>query len=439
MLADLETVQKDVLSAPSARRRTTRRPRSRVATRCRRCCKRSRRGSRRAASRSMPREAAELRDLHLLTAKPVMYIANVAEGSPADNPLVARVQQPRRGTRRRMRRDLGGDRGRARAARRKPSAPTFSSSLGLDEPGLNRVIRSAYRLLGLKTFYTAGPKEVRAWTVPRNATAPEAAGAIHTDFQRGFIRAEVIGYDQFIAAARRARREGGWRATARRQDLRRPGRRRDLLSLQRLRSFVWSSCKLRLTSLIALSRSPRAAATRSRAAPRQPRRPRCLAPRHRHHAAAGLHRHDLRRRIGSAAPHRGARQRRRVRRVAQRRGQQIVPQDSEGGVAALRDTNGDGRADLIERFGRGDVDTGLAIHDDTIYFSSAVAVYALPLTDELVPTGEPAARDRRLRRAPGAVTPRSRLRSTTRATSTCKPAYRRTAAKRKTARRARRV
>ena len=75
----------------------------------------------------------------------------------------------------------------------------FLDSLALEEPGLNRVIRSAYRLLGLKTFYTAGPKEVRAWTVGRQATAPEAAGVIHTDFQRGFIRAEVIGYEQFIA------------------------------------------------------------------------------------------------------------------------------------------------------------------------------------------------------------------------------------------------
>jgi ribosome-binding ATPase YchF (GTP1/OBG family) len=64
---------------------------------------------------------------------------------------------------------------------------------------LNRVIRSAYRLLGLKTFYTAGPKECRAWTVHKDATAPQAAGAIHSDFERGFIRAEVIGYDQFIA------------------------------------------------------------------------------------------------------------------------------------------------------------------------------------------------------------------------------------------------
>ena len=76
--------------------------------------------------------------------------------------------------------------------------------------------------------------------------------------------------------------------------------------------------------------------------------------------------------------------------VALRSGrQQIAPQDSEGGIAALRDTNGDGKADLIERFGRGDVDTGLAIHDDTIYFSSAVAVYALPLTAELAPPGSP--------------------------------------------------
>jgi len=64
---------------------------------------------------------------------------------------------------------------------------------------LNRVIRSAYKLLGLKTFYTAGPKEARAWTTKRDATAPQAAGAIHTDFERGFIRAEVIGYDQYIA------------------------------------------------------------------------------------------------------------------------------------------------------------------------------------------------------------------------------------------------
>jgi ribosome-binding ATPase len=143
------------------------------------------------------REAAELRDLHLITAKPVMYVANVAEDSPQENPLAAPV------------RELAARQGaefvsisaalEAELAQLEESERAeFLGSLGLTEPGLNRVIRSAYRLLGLKTFYTAGPKECRAWTVRRDATAPQAAGAIHTDFERGFIRAEVIGYDAFI-------------------------------------------------------------------------------------------------------------------------------------------------------------------------------------------------------------------------------------------------
>ena len=75
----------------------------------------------------------------------------------------------------------------------------FLRDLGLDEPGLNRVVRAGYRLLGLETYFTAGPKEVRAWTIPKAAKAPQAAGVIHSDFERGFIRAEVIGYDDFIA------------------------------------------------------------------------------------------------------------------------------------------------------------------------------------------------------------------------------------------------
>jgi ribosome-binding ATPase YchF (GTP1/OBG family) len=74
----------------------------------------------------------------------------------------------------------------------------FLEDLGMDEPGLNRVIRAAYALLGLQTYFTAGPKEVRAWTVPAGATAPQAAGVIHTDFERGFIRAEVASYDDFV-------------------------------------------------------------------------------------------------------------------------------------------------------------------------------------------------------------------------------------------------
>jgi ribosome-binding ATPase YchF (GTP1/OBG family) len=75
----------------------------------------------------------------------------------------------------------------------------FLEDMGMEEPGLNRVIRAAYARLGLQTYFTAGPKEVRAWTVPTGATAPQAAGVIHTDFERGFIRAEVAAYDDFVA------------------------------------------------------------------------------------------------------------------------------------------------------------------------------------------------------------------------------------------------
>ena len=75
----------------------------------------------------------------------------------------------------------------------------FLAEMGLDEPGLNRVVRAGYRLLHLKTYFTAGPKEVRAWTIPVGASAPQSAGVIHTDFERGFIRAEVVAYDDFVA------------------------------------------------------------------------------------------------------------------------------------------------------------------------------------------------------------------------------------------------
>jgi ribosome-binding ATPase len=145
------------------------------------------------------REGLEaVKELHLITAKPVMYIANVAEDATEDNPLVAPV--------RRLAQEQGAELVVISCALEAELAQLnekdraeFLESLGLKEPGLNRVIRAAYKLLGLKTFYTAGPKECRAWTVRSDATAPEAAGAIHTDFERGFIRAEVIAYDAFIA------------------------------------------------------------------------------------------------------------------------------------------------------------------------------------------------------------------------------------------------
>jgi hypothetical protein len=139
-----------------------------------------------------------LRPLFLLTMKPTMYVANVGEHGFHDNPLLAQVE--------------------AYAA--KEGAPVvpicaaleaqiadltdedkkvFLADMGMAEPGLNRVIRAGYELLGLQTYFTAGPKEVRAWTVQVGATAPQAAGVIHTDFERGFIRAEVISYEDYVA------------------------------------------------------------------------------------------------------------------------------------------------------------------------------------------------------------------------------------------------
>jgi len=144
-------------------------------------------------------ERRELRDLFLLTAKPTMYIANVDEGGFEDNPLLDAVRELARGE--------GAEVVPVCAAIEAEileldpdEREFFLADLGLTEPGLNRVVRAGYRLLGLETFFTAGPEEVRAWTIPRGASAPRAAGAIHTDFERGFIRAEVISYQDFVAS-----------------------------------------------------------------------------------------------------------------------------------------------------------------------------------------------------------------------------------------------
>jgi len=143
-------------------------------------------------------ERRELRDLFLLTAKPVMYIANLDEAGFRDNPLLDAVRG--------LARDEGAEVVPVCAAveaeileLEADERASFLADLEIEEPGLNRVVRAGYRLLGLETFFTAGPKEVRAWTIPRNASAPQAAGVIHTDFERGFIRAEVIAYEDFVA------------------------------------------------------------------------------------------------------------------------------------------------------------------------------------------------------------------------------------------------
>jgi GTP-binding protein YchF len=140
----------------------------------------------------------DVRELQLLTAKPVMYVANVAENGFQDNPLLAAVEKRAAGEGAftvPVCAAIEAEIAQLEAADR----AAFLAELGLEEPGLDRVIRAGYRLLGLQTFFTAGEKEVRAWTVPVGATAPQAAGVIHTDFERGFIRAEVIGYADYIA------------------------------------------------------------------------------------------------------------------------------------------------------------------------------------------------------------------------------------------------
>jgi GTP-binding protein YchF len=143
-------------------------------------------------------ERPEIRDLFLLTAKPTMYIANVAEDGFEDNPYLDAVRE--------LAQQEGSEVVPVCAAIEAEMAELdeadkqeFLADLGLDEPGLNRVVRAGYRLLGLETYFTAGPKEVRAWTIPADATAPQAAGVIHTDFERGFIRAEVISFDDYVA------------------------------------------------------------------------------------------------------------------------------------------------------------------------------------------------------------------------------------------------
>jgi len=142
-------------------------------------------------------EKALLRDLFLLTLKPLMYIANVREDGFENNPHLDRVRERAA--------QEGAEVVPVCAAIEEEIAQLddadrdeFLKDLGLDEPGLNRVIRAGYKLLGLQTYFTAGEKEVRAWQVRKGATAPQAAGVIHTDFERGFIRAETIAYDDYI-------------------------------------------------------------------------------------------------------------------------------------------------------------------------------------------------------------------------------------------------
>lgn len=157
-------------------------------------------------------DLALVEPLQLITLKPMLYVANVDENGMKNNPLLDRVLEY----------------GRQTASEVVPICAAleaeivelaeeeqkeFLASLELSEPGLNRLIRAGYQLLGLQTYFTAGPKEARAWTIKRGAKAPQAAGVIHTDFEKGFIRAEVIGYEDYVACKgeQGAKEAGKWR------------------------------------------------------------------------------------------------------------------------------------------------------------------------------------------------------------------------------------
>ena len=157
-------------------------------------------------------QLASLHDLHLLTIKPTMYIANVSEDGFENNPHLDAVMKMAEAEKAPVVPVCAAIEAEI-AELDEEDAKEFLGELGLDEPGLNRVIRAGYKLLGLQTYFTAGVKEVRAWTVQIGATAPKAAAVIHTDFEKGFIRAEVVSYDDFIAGNGEAgaKEAGKWR------------------------------------------------------------------------------------------------------------------------------------------------------------------------------------------------------------------------------------
>jgi hypothetical protein len=145
-----------------------------------------------------PEERQRVSDLHLITTKPVMYVANVAEDGFENNPYLDAVREQAAGEKAGVVAVCAGIEAEI-AQLDEADRQEFLEGMGLAESGLDRVIQAGYALLDLLTFFTAGKREVRAWTVRRGSTAPQAAGRIHTDFERGFIRAEVTAYEDFVA------------------------------------------------------------------------------------------------------------------------------------------------------------------------------------------------------------------------------------------------
>ncbi len=161
-------------------------------------------------------DLAAIKDLHLVSGKPTLYVANVAEDGFEENALLEEVEA--------IARDEGSEVvvisnkiESELASLADEEKVEFLEDMNLSEPGLNRLIRSGYKLLGLQQYFTAGPKEVRAWTITKGLNAPQAAGKIHSDFEKGFIRAEVVSFDDFVSAGgeHKAKEAGKWRLEGR--------------------------------------------------------------------------------------------------------------------------------------------------------------------------------------------------------------------------------
>ena len=157
-------------------------------------------------------DLAAIKDLHLVSGKPTLYVANVAEDGFEDNSLLQELEAIARedGSEvvvisNKIESELAGLADEEKVE--------FLEDMKLSEPGLNRLIRSGYKLLGLQQYFTAGPKEVRAWTIQKGLNAPQAAGKIHSDFEKGFIRAEVVSFDDFVSVGgeQKAKEAGKWR------------------------------------------------------------------------------------------------------------------------------------------------------------------------------------------------------------------------------------
>ena len=215
LLADLEQVERARERATKAARAGDSDARARVALMTRACEHLGAGRSLRALGTS-PEETSALATLSPLTAKPVLYVANVAEDGFGENPLAEAVEARARAE--------GAAAVRISAAVEaelggldETERTEYLATMGIDEPSLARVVRAACALLGLQTFFTTGPMEARAWTVRQGATALQAAGVIHSDFEKGFIRAEVIGYDDFVGLGgeQAAKAAGRWRLEGR--------------------------------------------------------------------------------------------------------------------------------------------------------------------------------------------------------------------------------